>query len=184
MPTNSVFTIDWEPWFAMYPYSKFWEENNPLVEEPTYYLLDLLRRHQIRAIWYCVGWLEQNFKSLVDCIRLNGHVIGYHSFYHKYDSCDIPDYMPYRSPRWKNEKRLYSGGFWLRAMPYWWLKREVLKERTFFIHPHDLLFEHPKLLNPWQDWHRHIGLKTSRDKLERLCREVEFETSLVESSVA
>lgn len=172
-----LFTIDWEPYFALYPYSQFWEDNDPLVEEPTYYLLDLLRRYQIKTIWYCLGWLEEKRDDLYQLIKKEGHIMGNHSYNHDPDEWDarkVISTLPYRAPRFKGQKRLYSGGFWLRAMPYWWLKREVLKEGQFFVHPHDLLFEHPKLPNPWQNWYRSVGLKTSRDKLERLCREINF----------
>ena len=177
-----IFTIDWEPWFCLYPYSSFWEENGPLVEEPTYYLLDLLRRHQIKATWFVLGWLRDKRLDLCNLIEKEGHTLGCHTYYHVLSKDYKKDlsHPLFRSPRFEGQKKLYSGGFWLRAMPYWWLKREVLKEGQFFIHPHDLLFEHPKLPNLWQNWYRHTGLKTSRDKLERLCREVEFASSVLQ----
>ena len=184
MPTKHVFEVHWEPFFSLYPYSSFWEENDPLVEEPTYYLLDLLRRHEIKATWYCVGWLIDKQRNLFDFIEKEGHKIGWHTYYHtgplssKYPDnfMDSDKFLVYRSPRWKGEKRLYSGGFWLRLMPYWWLKREVLKSGTFFVHPHDLLFEHPKC--GIRTFDRRLGLKTARDKLERLCRQVEFKNEM------
>ena len=174
MSRKVLFTLDWEPWFALYAYSSRWEKMNDLVEEPTHYLLDLLRRHQIKAIWYLLGWLQDKLPSLVKDIQSEGHTIGYHSYYHKVNDSPRWEGVPYRAPRFKGQRRLYSGGFWLRSMPYWWLKREVMKEGQFFIHPHDVMLEHPKLSNPWQNWYRHVGLKTSRDKLERLTREIEW----------
>lgn len=171
----ALFTIDWEPWFALYPYSNYWEKTPTLIDEPTDYFLDLLRRHNIKAIWYVLGWLEDRKSRLLEVIQREGHKIGYHSYYHTPDPSDIPSDRPYRSPKFKGEKRLYSGGFFLRAMPYWWLKREVKKEGVFFIHPHDILLSHPKLPNPLHNLKRQIGLKNSRDKLERLCREVTWD---------
>lgn len=178
MSTKPLMTIDWEPYFCLYPYSKFWEENDPLVEEPTYYLLDLLRRHQIKAIWYMLGWLIDRRPELALAIKDDGHVIGDHTYYHK--ASEKPSYQPFRAPRFHGQRRLYSGGFWLRAMPYSWLKREVLKEGQFFVHPHDVMLDHPELPNPWQNFYRQLGLKTSRDKLERLCREVEFANPILQ----
>ena len=175
------FTIDWEPWFALYPYSDFWEKNDPLVTEVTYYLRDLLRRHNIKATWYCVGWLVENSNLNYQCIKAEGHVIGYHSYYHKHDPADIPQDRPYRAPKFKGEKKYYSGGFWFRVMPYWWIKREVLKTGMFYIHPHDIMLEHPEC--GWRTFDRLLGLKTSRDKLERLVREIKFETFVLEPSV-
>lgn len=176
-----IFSIDWESWFCLYPYSEFWEKNDPLVREPTMYLLDLLRRHQIKAIFYCVGWLGSKCGDLVAQIEQEGHIIGDHSYFHTYEKWG-PDTLAdpiFRAPKFKGQKRLYGGGFFLRAMPYWWLKRQVLKEGMFYVHPHDLLWEHPRLTNPLHNLKRCIGLKTVRDKLERLTREVEFADATV-----
>ncbi len=179
-----IFSVDWEPFFCLDPYNgKNWKED-PLVEEPTLYLLDLLRRHQIKAIFFCLGWLVDNRQDLYLKIRQEGHVLGYHSRFHHKSEADYGNYMrsiepneypqPFRSPKFRGQKRLYGGGAFLRAIPYWMLKKLVLKEGFFYVHPHDLLWEHPELPNPWHNFKRQIGLKTSRDKLERLTREVEF----------
>lgn len=169
----ATFTIDWEPICSFKNYSEF---NSDGVAEPTAYLLDLLRRHQIKAIFYCVGWLSDHCPDLVDLIKQDGHIIGDHTYFHSTDPIvKIVDDVPFRAPRWYGEKRLYSGGFWFRAMPYWWLKKEVDKTGVFFIHPHDVMLEHPDCINPVKTFERRFGLKTSRDKLERLCREVNWD---------
>lgn len=174
----AVFTVDWEHWGSFKPYGKYWEDNDPLIEEPTNYLLDLLRRHQIKAIFYCVGWMVDNYSESFRKIKDDGHVIGDHTYYHKMPSLDMKFFYerlnrkeePFRAPRFKGQKRLYSGGFWFRAMPYNWLKKEVEKTGIFFVHPHDVLLEHPDC--GLRIFDRRLGLKNSRDKLERLCREV------------
>jgi len=183
--SKPIFTVDWEPWFCHIPYCSYWEETDPLVEEPTMYLLDLLRRHKVRAVWYMLGWLKEKRLDLYREIKKEGHVEGFHTFYHSKKEADYGILLrkiegqsydqPFRTPRFRGQKQLYSGGFWFRAMPYWWSKRELLKSGTFYIHPHDLLWEHPKCKNPIQNFKRQIGLTTVRDKLERLMREVEFE---------
>jgi hypothetical protein len=170
----AVFTVDWEPYYSFKPYGKFWETNNPMVDEPTNYLLDLLRRHNIKAIFYVVGWLRYQRPLLFSKIVSEGHIIGDHTYYHKVNTNIVKNHgVPFRAPRWHGEKRLYSGGFWFRVMPYWWLKREVENTRTFFVHPHDVILEHPEC--GIRTFDRRLGLKTSRDKLERLCREVTWE---------
>ena len=174
MSRKVLMTIDFEPWFCYLPYCSFWEENDHLVEEPTMYLLDLLMRHKIKAIWYCVGWLVDKRPDLFELIKKENHVIGDHTYFHEGDQ-DTMFFKPFRAPRFNGEKRLYSGGFWFRAMPYWWSKRELRKSGIFYIHPHDLLWKHPKCDNPIQNFKRQIGLGTVRDKIERLMREVEFE---------
>jgi hypothetical protein len=160
------FTVDWEVWNSYDPHYK-WDASS-YIDEPTHYLLDLLRRHDIKAIFYCVGWLKDNRADLYKSIQADGHVLGDHTYFHN----GRTTFSPSREPRWKGEKRLFSGGFWFRLMPYWWIKKEVEKEGIFFIHPHDVLLEHPKC--GLRTFDRNIGLKTSRDKLERLVRELDW----------
>lgn len=169
----AIFTVDWEHVNSFKPFSE-WSKEKPLVDEPTEYLLDLLRRHKIKAIFYVVGFLRFSRPILFSQIVKEGHVIGDHTWSHDVND-DQPRFLPYRAPRWEGQKRLYSGGFWFRAMPYWWVKREVEKTRIFFIHPHDVIQEHPDCGSRLKTFERRLGLKTSRDKLERLCREVKWD---------
>lgn len=165
----ATFTIDWEAINSFDNFEK-WDMN---IDEPTHYLLDLLRRHNIKAIFYCVGWVYDDKRELVRLIKEDGHIIGDHTYFHSMNpSIRFKEPRPFRAPRWKGEKRLFSGGFWFRLMPYWWIKREVEKTGIFFIHPHDVVLEHPKC--GIRTFDRNIGLKTSRDKLERLVREIEW----------
>lgn len=167
----AIMTVDYEPWFSFHRYSFKWENTCLQIDEPTDYLLDLLKRHKIKAIFYMVGWLSNKRIDLFDKIRHAGHVLGDHTYYHRMPDNELTK-RPYlfRAPRWEGEKRLFSGGFWMRAMPYWWLKREVEKTGIFFLHPHDVMLKHPDA--GIRTFDRRLGLKTSRDKLERLCREV------------
>lgn len=168
-----IFTIDWEPYYSFKSYGSFWENNDPLIEEPTYYLLDLLRRHDVKAVFYCVGWLTHHSPLLFSKIKSEGHLIGDHTYYHKMPLNQVTPSPLFRAPRWKGQKRLLSGGFWFRLMPYWWIKKEVEKTGCFFIHPHDVMESHPEC--GIRTFDRRLGLKTSRDKLERLMREVTWE---------
>jgi len=168
-----TFTVDWEHYLCYLPYGKSWYENDLLIKEPTEYLLDLLKRHEVKAIFYCLGWLVSVEPLLFKKIKEDGHIIGDHTYYHTLEGVERYEF-PFRAPRWKGEKRLYSGGFWFRTMPYWWVKREIEKTECFFIHPHDVMLEHPTCHTPWQDFKRQTGLLTARDKLERLMREVKF----------
>lgn len=173
----ALFTIDWESIYSYEPFNK-WRIKNPLVDEPTEHLLDLLRRHDIKAIFYVVGYLRYSKPLLFSQIVQAGHAIGDHTWSHNINDGQ-PRFEPYRAPRWKGQKRLFSGGFWFRLMPYWWIKREVERTGIFFIHPHDLLEYHPCTRNPFRNWMRRVGLKTSRDKLERLTREINWDAPSV-----
>lgn len=170
----AIVEVHWEPYYSYKPYGDFWEKNNPQVDEPTKYLLDLLQRHEVKAIFYVVGWLRYCSPMLFTKIVNEGHVIGDHTWYHDINDGQ-PRFKPFRAPRWKGQKRLYSGGFWFRFMPFWWIKKEVEKTGIFFIHPYDVMEDHPKCGNPFRNWMRQYGLKTSRDKLERLMREVSWD---------
>lgn len=162
----AIFTVDWECWDSFRPHPE-WQDVS-LIEEPTEYLLDLLRRHNIKAIFYIVGWLQSHHPLLFSKIKDDGHVIGDHTYYHSGEK----SFEPFRAPRFQGQKRLYSGGFWFRAMPYKWVKREVQKTGTFFIHPHDVMEQHPEC--GIRTFDRRIGLKNSRDKLEKLVREIKW----------
>ena len=178
-----IFTVDWESWFCYRPYSQFWEETDPLVEEPTMYLLDLLRRHQIKAIWYCLGWLVNRKPQLFLQIKAEGHVIGDHTYFHEYNfPKEMLENHLFRAPRFVGQTKLYSGGFWFRALPYKIFLPILKQSGIMFIHPHDVLLEHPKTGSVIQDFKRQTGLKTVRDKLERLCREVTFENPVLQSA--
>lgn len=168
----ATFTVDWEHVHSYLPFNK-WNNMNPLIDEPTQYLLDLLERHNVKAIFYVVGWLRFSKPLLFSQIVNAGHTIGDHTWAHDLNDGQ-PRFEPFRAPRWKGEKRLYSGGFWFRLMPYWWVKREVERTGIFFVHPHDLLETHPDTGNPFRNWMRRVGLGTVRDKMERLMREVDF----------
>lgn len=171
----ATFTVDWESWFMFMRHGAIWEELDPMVDEPTEYLLDLLSRHNIKAIFYVVGWLKNRCPLLYSKIVNAGHVIGDHTYYHEAYVNEVKESELYRPPRWKGTSRMFGGGFWFRFMPYWWLKQEVERSGIFFIHPHDIMDSHPRCSNPLRNWMRQYGLKTSRDKLERLCREVKWD---------
>jgi len=186
MHTKPIFTVDWEPYFCYMPYCSYWEETDPLVEEPTHYLLDLLRRHKVKGIFYVLGWLRDKRWDLFKEIVKEGHIIGSHTYKHTYENWtdeQLKDPL-FRPPRWhKSRPPGLCGGFLFRALPYTILKNNLLKTKTFWIHPHDLLgLDHPYTGSPFQDAKRFIGSTTVRDKLERLMREVEFEDPVLQPS--
>ena len=172
------FTIDWEPYFAFKSYGKFWEENDPLIEEPTLYILDLLRRHNIKAIFYVVGWMADKRPDLIEMIKKDGHIIGDHTYYHTYENWSkekLSDPL-FRSPRWHGTKPPgLCGGTFFKILPYNILKNNLLKTKIFWIHPHDILLQHPVCDGFIQNFKRQVGLKTVRDKLERLVRGIEWQ---------
>ena len=151
--TKPVFTIDLENWndalhIPQGEHSSF---------NAFYWLLDLLERYKIKAVIYKLEYIP--FESDV-------HIVKTHGKYHRW--WEIADRRPYQ---WLG----FTGGFWFRFLPYWFVKWQVKKQGLIYLHPHDVDEEHPKLKNPILNFKRHVGLKGARKKLERLLQEVEFE---------
>ena len=137
--------------------------------------MDRLKHYKIKAVFYVLGWLKFKEPDLYREIVTNGHIIGCHGYWHKHN--ETSDKPLFRSPYWDTTPMPWppAGGFFLRAMPYPYLKWAVGKSGQMWIHPHDLDEGHPRLDNKLLDFKRHIGLKNSRNKLERLLKEIEWD---------
>lgn len=150
-----VFTIDLEDWDdALHIPDIHSHSSLPILDN---YLLPLLAKYNVRAIIYKIEYIP--FIS-------SEHDIKTHGKYHR--RWEIADRRPYQ---WLG----FTGGFWFRVFPFWIIKRQVIKNGMFYLHLHDIDEDHPKLKNPILNFKRHIGLKNSRKKLERLLQEVKFE---------
>ncbi len=83
-----VLTVDLEDYFQVSAYADVfpperWDDVPPRVEIGTRRLLDLCRRHRIRATFFVLGWVAERFPGLVRDIRQQGHRIGCHSWGHR-----------------------------------------------------------------------------------------------------
>lgn len=166
------FTVDWESYYsAIDPDAEDYEDR---VEEPTYFLLGILKKYGVRAIFYALGDTVRKNLHLYLEIKRQGHILGWHGARHIHNLKS--SYELFRSPYWDTTPMPFppSGGFFFRAMPFWYVKWAVKASGTFWIHPHDVDEGHPRLNNQMLNWKRHIGLTTARKKLERLLSEVQF----------
>lgn len=163
MEKKPIFTVDLEDWNdALHIASE-----GHSSDESWWWLLYKLQDYEIKAVFYALDYfikLEQ-FETLRKCLLAGGHQIKTHGKWHR--KWENADRKPY-------QRMGFTGGFWFRILPLWFIKRCVIKEGMFYIHPHDLDENHPKIKNPWLNWKRHVGLKNSRKKLERLLSEVQF----------
>ena len=163
-----LFTVDWEDFDSAlhkeYPYTN----NHGLTKEPTEYLLSLLKKHGIKAIFYVLGITKLYNPSPYEMIIKDGHVIKSHGMHHyKYEEADRKPYS------WLG----FTGGFYFRFLPLWFIKWQVKRRSMFYIHPHDIMQKHPTVWkNKLINFKRQVGLKTARKKLEKLLQEVEFES--------
>lgn len=167
MDSKCTFSVDWEAWHDALHVKRGKDDG---LLEPTLYLLKLLRHHKVKATFYVLGITKDRNEELYNLIVSDGHEIKSHGEYH-FAGQPGADRQPYAilGP---------CGGFWMRALPYRVWKQFVLLQHHCYIHPHDIMKEHPdvsgskgRLLN----WKRQVGLKTARQKLERLLSEVSFE---------
>lgn len=173
---GAIFTVDWESWKnAIYPIET-WRRLPNLIEEPTNFLLDILDKYEVTAIFYVLGWLRYECPYLYSEIERRGHVIGDHGYWHGHN--EKSDYALFRSPYWDTTPMPSppSGGFFFRAMPYQYVKWAVKRSGQFWIHPHDVMNGHPKLDNKLLNLKRQYGLKTARAKLDRLLQHIEWDS--------
>jgi len=134
------------------------------------WLLNKLDAHKITAVLYLLGdWISEN-PDIYVLMKKSRHVLKTHGKHHYYD--EKGDRSPYF-----NQEGVpgLCGGFFFRLLPLWLVKMEIYRVGMFFIHPHDLDENHPKLINPWFNWKRHINLKGAKVKLERLMKEVKWD---------
>ena len=183
-----LFTVDLEEYWDALPEDEFDGTDHFLSN--TLYLFDTLGKYKVKAIVYVLGRIAKNHSDLIKYLYLDNHMIGSHGYFHEHaerqgDKSDLlaRKYLPksasfhYRSPYWDTTPmpRPPAGGFFFRIMPYQYTRWAVLKSNQFWIHPHDIDIAHPKLKNKLLDWKRHIGLDSSRNKLERLLKDIKWD---------
>ena len=189
--------IHLEDWYHALTDPCTWNTHQWRLNDTMPWVLDTLRRQQVTATFYVVGWLADHGGNLLRDIAVAGHRFGSHGYYHRHGeqrgdggdfSCRVAlhrtsarwgvemntNTLPYRSPFWDSTPRPgYGGGVFFRALPYAIVKREVERTGICYLHPHDLDPGHPHA--PFVPWRRYVGLATARAKLERLLQEVDFE---------
>lgn len=162
MSGGVLFTIDCEDWNHGLHLPKFngYSSINSLV-----WLLHKLEENNIKAVIYMLGLFKDEYVTLPLLFIKGSHIVKSHGYYHY--NWEEADRKPYSFLG-------FCGGFYFRLFPYWLIKLMVKLHGQFYIHPHDLDEEHPKLKNPIMNFKRHVGLKTARAKLERLLKEVKW----------
>jgi polysaccharide deacetylase family protein (PEP-CTERM system associated) len=83
-----VLTFDIEDWFHLLEHRlaatpEDWQRFPSRIEHSTDRLLQLLRRHQVRATFFCLGWVARRHPDLIRRIAAEGHDIGSHSDQHE-----------------------------------------------------------------------------------------------------
>lgn len=83
-----VLTFDIEDWFHILEHEptravQSWHRFESRVRWGTDRILELLDRHNVRATFFCLGWVAARDPSLVRAIAAAGHEVGTHSFAHE-----------------------------------------------------------------------------------------------------
>ena len=60
-----------------------WIELEKRVLSNTQIILAFLKKHNIKATFFVLGWIAEQYPELVKQIADDGHDIGYHSYYHR-----------------------------------------------------------------------------------------------------
>ncbi len=88
----NILTFDIEEWFHINDSTwipvKKWPYLENRVIANTNIILSFLNRHNIKATFFVLGWIAEQYPELIKQIAKAGHDIGYHSYYHR-----IPEYQ-------------------------------------------------------------------------------------------
>ena len=79
-------TIDLEDWYNAHDYAiptDLWDSCESRVEKNTYELLDLLGKHEVKAIFFVLGYIANRHPKLIKEISARGHIIASHGYWHK-----------------------------------------------------------------------------------------------------
>jgi len=85
---TNYLTIDVEEHFQVAAFEDIvnpndWENHESRVVKNTNQILDLLKKHKIKATFFIVGWTAERHPDMVREIVSQGHDIGCHSYMHK-----------------------------------------------------------------------------------------------------
>ena len=83
-----VLTFDIEEWFHLLDHPdtadpSSWQSFEPRLTDNLDRILALLDRTNVRATFFCLGWVAEQYPKLVRAIVESGHEIGCHSYYHQ-----------------------------------------------------------------------------------------------------
>lgn len=92
----NILTFDIEDWFHINFEKEFndetlWENYESRIEQNTDVILEILEEKNIKATFFCLGWVARKYPTLIRKISDKGHDIGCHSDIHNLVSVMTPD---------------------------------------------------------------------------------------------
>jgi polysaccharide deacetylase family protein (PEP-CTERM system associated) len=87
-PLQHIMSVDVEDYFQVEAFSgsvtpQSWESWPSRVVANTRRVVDLFARHNAKATFFFVGWVAEQFPSLVRDVMAQGHEIGCHGYWHR-----------------------------------------------------------------------------------------------------
>lgn len=84
----NLLTVDMEEWFVVEALSERynrdrWQEMPSTLVKNSLRLLELFRRHDVRATFFVLGYCAEMYPDLIAEIHANGHEIACHSYFHR-----------------------------------------------------------------------------------------------------
>ena len=84
----NLLTVDLEEWFVVEALRKRysrdqWQEMPSTLVKNSLRLLELFRRHDVRATFFVLGYCAEMYPDLIAEIHANGHEIACHSYFHR-----------------------------------------------------------------------------------------------------
>ena len=88
VPVTNAFTIDVEDYFQVSAFSPHiprseWDARECRVERNVERILQMLRRHQVQATFFTLGWIAQRYPQVVRDIVAEGHELASHGCNHE-----------------------------------------------------------------------------------------------------
>jgi len=82
-----ILTFDIEEWFHLLDIDSLenvtnWSKYEVRIYENTYRILDLLKKRNLKATFFILGWVAEKYPDLIKLISDQGHEIGTHSYSH------------------------------------------------------------------------------------------------------
>lgn len=94
-PVQNALTIDLEDWFQGLTSTNarvdLWPGLESRVVPATEDLLAILREHDVRATFFVLGYVADQYPTLIERVAAEGHEIGVHGYFHRFVSRLTPE---------------------------------------------------------------------------------------------
>lgn len=95
MKSMNAFSVDVEDWFqgltSTNPRTEQWPLFESRVVPATHRLLKMLRTYQVRATFFVLGYVADQYPALIEHIAAEGHELAVHGYFHRFVHHLTPD---------------------------------------------------------------------------------------------